>query len=91
MDNRQKLHYYPSAVELDRCFGNCNTLNDLSNKIYVSNKREDLNLRFFNMITGINISKLLKNHTKCKCKCKFAGRMCNSNQKWNKDQCLREC
>ena len=26
------LHYYPFAVILDRYIGNCNTLNDLSNK-----------------------------------------------------------
>ena len=31
----QELHYYPSAVKLDRCVGNCNTLNDLFNKIFV--------------------------------------------------------
>ena len=30
------------------------TLNDLSNKVYVPNKTEDLNLSVFNMITGIN-------------------------------------
>ena len=30
---RQKLHYYPFAVKLDRCLGSCNTLNDLSNKM----------------------------------------------------------
>ena len=29
----QEFHYYSFAVKLDRCFGNCITLNDLSNKI----------------------------------------------------------
>ena len=33
----QQLHYYPYAVKLDRCVGSCNTLNDLSNKVCVSN------------------------------------------------------
>ena len=50
----QELHYYPFAVKLDRCVGGCNTLNDLSNKVCVPNKTEDLNLSVFNMITGIN-------------------------------------
>ena len=27
------LHYYPFAVNVDRCMGSCNTLNDLSNKV----------------------------------------------------------
>ena len=39
------LPCHPFAVNLDRCMGGCNTLDDLSNKVYVSNKTEDLNLR----------------------------------------------
>ena len=65
-----KFHDYPFAVKLDRCAGSCNTLNDLS-KVCVPNKTEDLNLSVLNMITGINESKTLANHTLCECKCKF--------------------
>ena len=43
-------------VKLDRYIGSCNTLNDLSNKACVPNKTEDLNLNWFNMITGMNES-----------------------------------
>ena len=74
----ERLCYYLFAVNLDRCMGNCNTLNDLSYKVCVLNKTEDLNLGVFNMITGISKSKML-----CECKC----RKCNSNQKWNKNKC----
>ena len=76
-------------VQLDRCVGSCNTLNDLSNEVCVSNKTEDLNLAMFNMITRINESKALTNHVSWECKCKFDGIKCNSNQKWNNDKC--EC
>ena len=34
--------------------GPCNTFNDLSNRVCVPNKTEDLNLSVFNMIKGIN-------------------------------------
>ena len=27
----------------------------------------------------------------CECKCKFDGRKCDSNQKWNNDKCQCEC
>ena len=27
-EHSQELHYYPFAVELDRCIGSCNTLNE---------------------------------------------------------------
>ena len=40
------IRYYPFAVNLDRCIGHCNTLNDLSRTICVPNKIEDLNLTF---------------------------------------------
>ena len=50
----QEFHYYPFLVNLDRCVGRFNTLNDLSNKVCVSNKTEDLTLSVFSMITGIN-------------------------------------
>ena len=89
----QEFHYYPIAVKLDRCVGSCNTLNDLSNKICVPNKTEDLNLSVFTMIIGINESKTLTatEHISRECKCKFDGSKCNSNQWWNNDKCRCEC
>ena len=36
--NSQEFHYYPFVVKLDRCVGNCNTLNDLPNKVCHLNK-----------------------------------------------------
>ena len=83
----QEFHYYPFAVKLDRCVGSCNTLNDLSNKVYIPNKAKDLNLSVFNMITGIKKSKTLTKHISCECKCRFDGRKCNSDQWWNNDKC----
>ena len=53
----------------------CNTLNDLSNKVYVPNKTEDL-----------NESRILTKHISCECKCKFNSRKRNFNQKWNNDK-----
>ena len=45
----EQLHYYPFPVNLDRCMGSCNTLTDLSNKVCVPNRTEDLNLSVFNI------------------------------------------
>ena len=39
----QELHYYRFTVKLDRCVQSCNILNDLSNKVCVPSKTEDLN------------------------------------------------
>ena len=72
-----EFNYNPISVKLDRCVGSCNTLNDLSNKVCVTNKAEDLNLSVLNMITGINNSKTLTKHISCEFKCKFDGRNYN--------------
>ena len=76
----QEFHYYPFAVKLDRCVGSCNTLNDLSNKVCVPNKTEDLNLSVFNMTAGKNKTKTLTKHNSCECKCKFDERKFNLDQ-----------
>ena len=76
----QKFHYYLFTVKLNKCVGSCNTLNDLSNKVCVPNKTEDLNLNVFNVITGINESKTLTRHISCDCKCIFDGKKFNSHQ-----------
>ena len=81
------LRYYPFAVDLDRCMGSCNTFDDLSNKVSVSNKKEDLNLSVFNMMAAINESKILRKHISCKCKYTFDSGKCNSNQKLNDNKC----
>ena len=83
----QEFHYYSFVVKLDRYVGSYNTLKDLSNKVCIPNKTEDLNLSVFNMIAGINESKTLTKHISCECKCKLDGTKCNSNQWWDNDKC----
>ena len=87
----KEFHYYPFTVKLDKCVGSFNILKDLSNKVCVQNKTEDLNLSVFNMVAGINQSKILTKCISCEWKCKFDGRKCNSNQWWNNDKYQCEC
>ena len=87
----QEFHYYPFAVKLDRCVGSCNTLNDLSNKVCVPSKTEDLNLRLIKMVTRINELKTLAKNISWKCKCKYDGRKYNWIQYWNNNKCGCEC
>ena len=53
----QELDYYPFAVKLDKLVGRClfqHTLNHLSNKKFVSNEAEELNLNIFNIFNIFN-------------------------------------
>ena len=54
----QGLSYCPFIVNLDRCNGSCNSLDDLSNR----NKWKIWIVCVFNMITQINESKTLTKH-----------------------------
>ena len=36
----QRLRHYPLMLSLDRCYGSCNTLNDLSSKISAPKKQK---------------------------------------------------
>ena len=76
----KEFDYYLFRVKLDRCVGSCNNLNGLSNKVCVPNNIEDLTWSILNIITGINELKTSTKHVSCKCKYKFDGRKCNSNQ-----------
>ena len=73
-------HYYQFEVRLYRRIGSFNNINDLSNKVCVPNKTQDLNLSVLNMIAGINESKILTKHISCKCKYRFDEKECNSEQ-----------
>ena len=61
-------------VKLDKCVGSCNTFNDLSHKLCVPNKTENLNIHVFNIITGKNESKILTKDISCECKCRVDGK-----------------
>ena len=73
-------------VNLDTGVRSCNTLNYLSNNVCAPSETENLSLSIFNMITGINEWKAIAEHIQYKCKCKFDGRKCNSNQNFNNNK-----
>ena len=50
------LRYYPFIVNLDRCNGSYNILDDPSGRIRVVNETINIKLNIFNMITRINES-----------------------------------
>ena len=59
---KEGLRYYGFEINWQRCTGSCNTLSDLSTRVCVLDKSEDLDLNVFNFITGINKSKMLAKH-----------------------------
>ena len=78
--NPDELRCYLFIVSMDRFDESCNTFDDSFDRICVSNKIEDANLKVFHMIEGINESRYSQNISHA-CRCTFSGRTYNSRQK----------
>ena len=83
--------FYPFSVKINRCSGNCNSINDPYAKICVPDIVKNLNVKVFNLMSRTNETKSIKLHETCKCICRLNKIICNNKQRWNKDQCRCEC
>ena len=86
-----ELKYYPYIINLDKCNGSCNIITEISDRICIWNKANDVNLSVFNLIERNNKLKILTKHVSCNSKFKFDGSKCNLNQKLKKNKCRCEC
>ena len=49
-----------------------------------------MNVKEFNLISGVNKTRFIVQHESCDCKCGTHENVSNSNQKWNPDKCRCE-
>ena len=70
---------------LDRCKGSSNTVEDPFDRCVFPVKH----LKVFNMIKGINKSKILRKHITYECRCEFLSRKYNAKY-WSNDKCQCE-
>ena len=81
----QELHYY--AVELDKCVGNWNTLNDLRKKVSVLNKTKDISYKCKCKSDGRKFnSNQWWSNDKCRCEC-LKHHICEKDYIWNPATC----
>ena len=83
--------FYPFSVKINRCSGNCNSINDPYARICVPDVVKKLNVKVFNLILRTNETRSIKLHETYKCTCRLNKVICNNKQKCNKDQCRCEC
>ena len=79
------------VLKINRCSGNCNSINDPYARICVPDVVKNLNVKVFNLMALANETRSIKWHETCKCICRLNRIICNNNQKWNKDKCRCEC
>ena len=83
--------FYPFSVIINRCSGNCNSINDPYARICVPDVVKNLNGKVFNLMSRTNETRSIKSHEAHKCISRLNKIICNNKQRWNKDQCRCEC
>ena len=89
--NSNNPMFYPFSVEINKCSGNCNNINDPYARMCVPDVTKDLKVKVFNLMSRTNETRQIKWHESCKCICKLDKIICNNKQRWNKDKCRCDC
>ena len=58
--NSNSPMFYPFSIKVNRCSGNCNSINDPYAKTCVPDTVKDLNVRFFNLMSRNNETRHIK-------------------------------
>ena len=83
--NSDETLFYPLTVSVNNCRGSCSIIND----VCVPNKVNNMNVKVFTLMSGVNETKCLVKQQSCKCR--LHKRVCNSKEKRNHDKCQCEC
>ena len=73
--------FYPFSVKINRCSGNCNSINGPYGRICVSDVVKNLNVKVFNLMSRTNETRSIKSHETCKCICRLNRIICNNKQR----------
>ena len=83
--------FYPYNVQVNKCSGSCNTLDNPIEKLCVPNAIKELNMKVYNFFTMLNETRNVLWHESCKCVCKLNSSACNNKQIWNSNTCRCDC
>ena len=82
---------YPYNVQVNKCSGSCNTLDNPMAKLSVPNVIKGVNMQVYNFLMRLNETRNVLWHESCKCVCKLNSSVCNNKQIWNSDTCRCDC
>ena len=80
--------FYPYNVQVNKCSGSCNTLDNPMEKLCVPNVIKGVNMQ---VLMRLNETRNVLWHESCKCVCKLNSSVCNNKQIWNSDTCRCNC
>ena len=70
INNNNDPLFYPFSIKINRCNGDCNTINDPYARICVPDIIKYLNLKVFNLMSRTNETKFIEWHESFKCICR---------------------
>ena len=76
---------------VNKCSGNCNTLDNPMSKICVPKIIKNVNMQVYNFLMRLNETRNVLWHESCKCVCKLNSSVYNNKQTWNDDTCRCDC
>ena len=79
--NSDKTLFYWFTISVNKCGGSCNTIHDPYSRVCIPNKVKNMNLKVFNLVSGVNETRFIVQYKSCECKCGLNKSVCNSNQK----------
>ena len=89
--NVGEASFYPYNVQVNKCNGSCNTLDDPMARICVPNVIKNVNIKVYNFLIRLNEIFMVLWHEICKCICLLNSSVCNNKQIWNSDTCKCDC
>ena len=57
--NSNETPFYPFTAGFNKCDGSCNAIDDLYTRVCVPNKVTNMNIKVFNLMSGINETRFL--------------------------------
>ena len=82
--NANEPVFYPLSIKVNKCGGDCNTVNGPMAKLCVPDIVKDMNIKVFYMLSRINETRKIVWQETCKCICCLTSAICNDKQEWNK-------
>ena len=90
--NKNEPRYYPFSIELNKCSGSCDTLDNPYAKNCLSNKTVKRDVKIYDMLYNRYIPMTFKEDVTCKCECRLNGSVCSHvMQKWDESECKCKC
>ena len=77
--------FYLYSIEINKCRGSCNNINDQYAKLCVPDVVKNINVKVLNLMSRTNETRHIEYHEPCKCKYRLDASVCDNKQRWNKD------